>query len=319
MRTPKVLIIGSSGQDGPILANQYLQLNWDVYCISRSESTRISKIRVNQEQLDLNSGQSLKNRIISIRPDVIINLASKSSVAYCETNTSESFETNFRLVERLVEDVQIAATNLKKEIKFIQASSSEMFGEQEFPCDEETKMSPISTYGKHKFLAHKLVTNQHHELVKFHSAILFNHESEYRPDIFVSSKVARAAAEVKLFGFTNIEFGSIDNKRDWGYAPDYMEAIVAISQFSQAKSYVIGSGLLHSVREMLIAAFEHIGTPNYMDYVRISEQFVRSINPKPVVSDPRKIYDDLGWVSKVKFESLVTKLVDAKIAELTRN
>lgn len=318
MPNSKVLLLGASGQDGPFLAEMFATFGCEVTCWSKNYSARISKLRINQiiKPISLKSG--IKNQICELQPDIIVNLVSKSSVAYCEENPSESKKINYELVQKLVSDSEIYANDTNLPIKFVQASSSEMFGNTDAPCTEESAKLPNSTYGRHKLLAHEFLMSKNIESknIDFKSVILFNHESEFRSDQFVSAKVARAAAEVMLRGKTTIEFGDINSQRDWGYAKDYMNAVTCISLFGKSDTYIVASGKLHSIEEMLKIAFNHIGLDEYSGYVKTNEIFKRQKQTPPLVGDSSKLRGELNWEPKVTFREMITRMVDFHVKRI---
>lgn len=318
MSTTNVLLLGASGHDGPFLAEAFISNGCEVTCLSKNSSERLSKLPVNQLIEPSSFKNGIQNQILDIKPDVIVNLISKSSVAYCEKNSNESRKINYELVKKLALDTEICADILNKDIKFIQASSSEMFGKSSTPCSEDSPKFPISVYGHHKLLSHQFLMskNIHSKRVDFKSVILFNHESEFRPDHFVSSKVSRAAAEVYLNRQTLIEFGNIESERDWGYAIDYMYAFAKVALFGQSASYVIASEKLNSVKTMLELAFSHVGENDYEKFVKINESLKRQNDTTAIVGNYAKLRNEFDWEPKVSFSDMVKKMVDFQIQKL---
>jgi len=312
------LILGGSGQDGAFLAQEYLDLGFTVASVSRSESSRMSALGVKEYKQDFLSSFELKQILLTTKPEVIVNLASASSVAFCEANPQISRRINLDLVLQVSETVEAYAKNEGRIVRFIQASSSEMFGEGAQICNESTAMNPITTYGKHKYAAHDFVVNQKSNHVDYKSVILFNHESEFRSENFVSSKIARAAAEVYVLGKTTIQFGNLDSKRDWGFAGDYMNALRLITLKSENKCYVVASGELHSVREMLITAFSHIDKPNFEEYVSVNLDLYRGVETPPKVGISDKCKKELNWNPSLSFEKLVERIVSHQIQRIQR-
>ena len=270
MQQKSALILGSSGQDGAFLAKALCDRDVRVHGVSRGFSHRLSDLGVSQTQVDITSEVDFQKLLSNANPDIVINLVSLSSVALCEKNTHLSEEINLTLVKKMVSQVENFASKSSREIQFVQASSSEMFGPGEEICNESTLMNPVTTYGKHKYDAHQFLMNRIHKLVHYTSVILFNHESEFRPAGFVSAKVARAAAEVATTGSTKIEFGNIQSKRDWGFAGDYMKAMCNIALEGKHNCYVVASSELHSVEEMIRIAFDAAGVPDYKKFINLN-------------------------------------------------
>ncbi len=316
MQKKSVLILGGSGQDGAFLAQAFCSKNVVVHSISRNFSPRIFDLGVTQTQLDLTSSIDLQEKLFEINPDMVINLVSLSSVAMCEANPEISEAINFTLVKKLVSAVEEFAKKTSKEIHFLQASSSEMYGIGNEFCNEQTVMNPVTTYGKHKLFSHKFLLERHNQFVRYTSVVLFNHESEFRPENFVSSKVARAAAEVERFGSTEIEFGNILSRRDWGYAGDYMNAMAEISLEGTQKCYVVASSELHSVEDMIRVAFESVGISNYKGHIKFNDEYVRLIETPPIRGDNTLCKNEFGWAPTLTFEELVQKMVLNKSHEM---
>lgn len=316
MQKKSVLILGGSGQDGAFLAEAFLNHDIDVHSISRKYSSRISALEINQTQLDLNWEVDLQKILFEINPDIVVNLVSLSSVALCEKNPSMSEEVNYKLVQKLVYEIERFADKHSKKIHFLQASSSEMYGLGNEFCNEDTEMNPVTTYGKHKLLSHDLVVKRSHKFARFTSVILFNHESEFRPENFVSSKVVRAAAEVATFGSTELEFGNILNQRDWGYAGDYMTVFARIALEGTQNCYVVSSSVLKSVEDMIKVAFGCVGISDYRKYIKLSQAHIRSIETPPIRGDNTRCKNEFNWSATLSFEDLVQKMVWNKLREM---
>jgi len=303
------LILGSSGQDGAFLAKEFREQGVSVHGASRELSLRLSGMGITQTQVDISSELDFRKLLINTNPDIVINLVSLSSVALCEKNPDLSEEINLILVKKIVSQVEEFASKTSKEIHFVQASSSEMFGPGEEFCNELTPMNPITTYGKHKHYAHQFLMNRIHQLVHYTSVILFNHESEFRPVGFVSAKVARAAAEVAVQGSTKIEFGNTKSKRDWGFAGDYMKAMCNIALSGEHNCYVVASSELHSVEEMIRIAFNSVGVTDFHAFINLNSEYFRLIETPPIRGDNSLYKSEFGWAPSVTFEELVQNMV----------
>jgi GDPmannose 4,6-dehydratase len=310
------LILGSSGQDGAFLARAFHDRGLMVHGVSRQFSHRLSEMGTSQTQVDISSEVNFRKLLTTINPDIVINLVSLSSVALCEKNPDLSEEINLILVKKIVSQIEDFVSKSSKEIHFVQASSSEMFGPGEEFCNELTLMNPITTYGKHKYYAHEFLMNRIHQLVRYTSVILFNHESEFRPAEFVSAKVARAAAEVAINGLTKIEFGNIQSKRDWGFAGDYMKAMCNIALSGKHNCYVVASSELHSVEEMIRIAFETVGDSDFKRHINLNSEYFRMIETPPIRGDNSLYKNEFGWTPSVTFEELVQNMVRHHMMEI---
>ncbi len=318
MSKKNALILGGSGQDGAFLAQEFLDLGFTVFSVSRSESSRMEALKVKQFKQNFLIDVDINEILRETEPEVVVNLASASSVAFCEANPEISKRINLDTVLQLSSCVESYAETLDRNIKFIQASSSEMFGEGDQICTETTLMNPVTIYGKHKHVSHEFVLNRKVENVEYKSVILFNHESEYRSENFVSYKVARAAAEVKAFGKTLIQFGNLESKRDWGFAGDYMKALALISVKSESNCYVVASGEIHSIEEMLTMAFSCVGIPNFSKYVSVNPNFYRETETPPKVGNSTKCKLEFNWNQSLSFEKLVERLVNFQVESIQR-
>jgi GDPmannose 4,6-dehydratase len=310
------LILGGSGQDGAFLAEAFLTHDVDVHSISREFSSRISALQINQTQLDLTSEVDIQQILFEIDPDIVVNLVSLSSVAACEKNPSMSEEINYKLVQKLVYEIEKFAHRKSKRVHFLQASSSEMYGLGNEFCNEHTDMNPVTTYGKHKLLSHDFLVNRRDQFVRFTSVILFNHESEFRPEDFVSSKVVRAAAEVATYGSTELEFGNILSQRDWGYAGDYMTAFARIALEGTQNCYVVSSSVLNSVEDMIKVAFNCVGISDYQKFIKLNQAHIRSIETPPIRGDNTRCKNEFDWSATLSFENLVQKMVLHRLREM---
>ncbi len=318
MSKKNALILGGSGQDGAFLAQEYLNLAFTVFSVSRSTSSRMEALGVKQFAKDFLVDMDIKAILKETEPEVVVNLASASSVAFCESNPEISKKINLDAVLHLSHSVENYAADEERIIKFIQASSSEMFGEGDQSCTETTLMNPVTIYGKHKYDAHKFILSRNAKNVEYKSVILFNHESEHRTENFVSRKVARSAAEVKTFGKTKIQFGNLESKRDWGFAGDYMKALALISDQGESNCYVVASGQTYSIKEMLTAAFAHIGEPQFKKYVSVNSELFRTTETPPKVGIADKCRNELNWQPSLSFEQLVARLVNYQIQDIQR-
>jgi GDPmannose 4,6-dehydratase len=309
----KAVITGITGQDGSYLAEFLLEKGYEVYGVVRRSSTenfeRIAHIRdqINLEQADLLDQLSLNHIMRNVEPDEVYNLAAQSFVPTSWSQPILTGEFTGLGVTRVLESIRA----VDKDIKFYQASSSEMFGKVlEVPQSEATPFYPRSPYGVAKVYGHFITVNYRESYDMFAaSGILFNHESPRRGLEFVTRKITNAVAKIKNGMQKELRLGNLDSKRDWGFAGDYVHAMWLMLQQDTADDYVIGTGQTHKVREFCRIAFEHVGL-NYEDYVVVDKAFYRPAEVDLLVADPKKAKDKLGWEPKVSFEQLVTMMVD---------
>lgn len=318
---PKALITGITGQDGSYLADFLLEKGYDVTGMVRRSSTvtweRIEHIKDDIEivQGDLHDQSSLLTTVKAAQPDEIYNLAAQSFVPTSWNQPTLTGEVTGLGVAKMLEVIRM----VNSDIRFYQASSSEMFGKvMEVPQKESTPFYPRSPYGVAKVYGHWITVNYRESYDLFAvSGILFNHESPRRGLEFVTRKITDAVARIKLGLADKLALGNLDARRDWGYAKDYVRAMWLMLQQHEADDFVIGTGETKSVREFCIAAFSHVGL-NYEDYVVQDPRFYRPAEVDLLVSDPSKAEKILGWTPTVRFEELVSLMVEADLARLSK-
>ncbi|WP_334142447.1 GDP-mannose 4,6-dehydratase [Rhabdothermincola sp.] len=316
----RALITGITGQDGSYLAELLLEKGYEVTGMVRRSSTvtfeRISHI---QDRLTLVPGDlldeaSLIEVLRSHRPHEVYNLAAQSFVQTSFGQPVLTGETTALGVTRLLDAIRL----VDPDIRFYQASSSEMFGKVvEVPQNERTPFYPRSPYGVAKVYGHWITVN-YRESYQLHatSGILFNHESSRRGLEFVTRKISHGVARIKLGLDDELRLGNLEAQRDWGFAGDYVEAMWLMLQQDAADDYVIATGETHSVREFCELAFGHVGL-DYEDFVVQDERFFRPAEVDLLVGDASKARAVLGWKPKTSFEELVHLMVDADLALLS--
>lgn len=310
----KALITGVTGQDGSYLAEFLLDKGYEVHGITRRTSTpnynRISEIveKITLHQGDLLDQHSLTSVVQEVQPDEIYNLAAQSFVPTSWNQPVLTGEFTALGVTRMVEAVRLAAP----EAKFYQASSSEMFGKvRETPQNEETPFYPRSPYGVAKVYGHWITVNYRESYDLFAvSGILFNHESPRRGIEFVTRKVTRAVARIKLGRQDELKLGNLESKRDWGYAPDYVEAMWLMLQQDTPEDYVIGTGKTWSVRQLVETAFSVVEL-DWEEYVKVDKEFLRPAEVDLLVADPSKAKEKLDWTPKTSFEEMIRIMVES--------
>ncbi len=313
---PRALITGLTGQDGSYLVDLLLEKGYEVYGVVRRSSTetfdRIKHIqdRVTLVQADLTDQVSMIDAISEVRPDEVYNLAAQSFVPTSWKQPILTADVTALGVTRVLEAIRV----VDKSVRFYQASSSEMFGKvREVPQNEQTPFHPRSPYGVAKAYGHFITVNYRESYDIFAcSGILFNHESPRRGLEFVSRKVTDGAARIKLGLADELRLGSLDAKRDWGYALDYVQAMWLMLQQDKAEDYVVSSGEMHTVRELCEVAFSHAGL-DMNDHVVVDPAFYRPAEVHELLGDSSKAKKDLGWAPQTSFEDLVKMMVTADL------
>lgn len=315
------LITGITGQDGSYLAELLLEKGYEVHGIMRRNSTfttgRIEHIfeDIIMHYGDLADSSSLQHIVAKVQPDEIYNLAAQSHVKVSFDVPEYTADVTGTGTLRLLEAIRTAAPNAK----FYQASSSEMFGKVlEVPQTEKTPFYPRSPYGASKVYSYWITKNYRESYDMFAcNGILFNHESPRRGETFVTRKITRAVAAIKLGKQDKLYLGNLDAKRDWGFAGDYVEAMWLMLQQDKAEDYVVATNETHTVQEFCEKAFGHVDL-NWKDYVEVSEKYYRPAEVDLLIGDPAHAKKQLKWEPKVTFEKLVTMMVDADLEELKR-
>jgi len=311
------LITGITGQDGSYLAEFLLEQGYEVIgMVRRSSTVNFSRIEHIQDKVTLVSGDLLdQGSIIAIlrdhRPQEVYNLAAQSFVPASWQQPVFTGEVTGLGVTRVLEAIRTADPT----IRFYQASSSEMFGKvREVPQSELTPFYPRSPYGVAKVYGHWITINYRESYNLFAvSGVLFNHESPRRGMEFVTRKVTHHVARIKLGLTDKVALGSLDSKRDWGYAGDYVRAMWLMLQQDQPADYVVGTGETHSVQELCEIAFSHVGL-DWQEHVVQDPRFMRPAEVDLLISDPRKAREALGWEPEVSFRGLIEMMVDADLA-----
>jgi GDPmannose 4,6-dehydratase len=317
----KALITGVTGQDGSYLAEFLLEKGYKVLGMVRRTSTiNFDRITHIQNDIELVQGDLLDQvSLIAIlqehHPDEVYNLAAQSFVPTSFEQPVLTGEFTALGVTRVLDAVRL----VDKNIRFYQASSSEMFGKvREVPQNENTPFYPRSPYGAAKVYGHWITVNYRESYDLFAcSGILFNHESPRRGLEFVTHKVTHGAARIKLGLANELRLGNLEAQRDWGYAGDYVEAMWLMLQQDEPDDYVIATGKTHSVRELCEVAFGYLGL-DYRDYVVSDPKFYRPVEVDQLVGDASKAREVLGWEPRVSFEELIHIMVDADLEALQR-
>ncbi len=319
----KALITGITGQDGSYLAEFLLAKGYEVHGIIRRASTfntrRVDhlyhdkhngeKAKMRLHYGDLSSSNSLQNVIQKVDPDEIYNLGAQSHVRVSFDLPEYTADVTGVGVIRILEAIRRTSSHAR----FYQASTSELFGSAPPPQNEHTPFEPQSPYAAAKSYGYWVTKNYRDGYNLFASnGILFNHESPRRGETFVTRKITRAIASILAGKQKYLYLGNLDARRDWGYAPDYVEAMWMMLQHDEAMDMVIGTGEAHTVREFLDVAFGYVNL-NYEDYVRIDERYFRPNEVDYLLAEPKISREVLGWKPRVLFSDLVRIMMDADL------
>jgi len=316
----KAFITGITGQDGSYLAELLLSKGYEVHGLIRRASTfntsRIDHLYVDPHEPDrrlflyygdLSDGSNLVGLLREIEPDEIYNLGAQSHVKVSFQMPEFTGNITGLGTTRILEAVRRSGI----ETRFYQASSSEMFGASPPPQNEETPFRPRSPYAAAKVYAYWMtVTYREGYGIHATNGILFNHESPRRGETFVTRKITRAVAHIKAGKQKYLYLGNMEARRDWGYAPEYVEAMWTMLQQDSPDDYVLGTGEAHSVREFVEEAFSYAGL-EWEEHVRIDPRYLRPREPEVLIADCAKARRKLGWRPKVRFPDLVKIMVDA--------
>ncbi|HEX8696618.1 MAG TPA: GDP-mannose 4,6-dehydratase [Longimicrobium sp.] len=313
------LITGITGQDGSYLAELLLEKGYRVCgLVRRSSTVTFERIQHIQHRIELVPGDladqnSLLYALQQCDPDEVYNLAAQSFVQTSWNQPVLTGDVTALGVTRMLEAIRVH----NPRVRFYQASSSEMFGKvQAVPQREDTPFYPRSPYGVAKVYGHWITVNYRESYDMFAaSGILFNHESPRRGLEFVTRKVTDGAARIKLGLGEKLHLGNLDAQRDWGFAGDYVRAMWLMLQGDEPRDYVVATGETHSVRELVEAAFEHVGL-DWREHVVQDERFMRPAEVDLLVGDPAKAREELGWEPEVGFRELVRMMVDADLERL---
>ena len=320
MPKQRALITGITGQDGSYLAELLLEKDYEVLGMVRRSSTvtfeRIAHFqdRVTIVQGDLLDQVSLIELLREFAPDEVYNLAAQSFVPTSFNQPVMTGEVTALGVTRILDAIRL----VNPEIRFYQASSSEMFGKVvEVPQTEATPFYPRSPYGVAKLYGHWITIN-YRESYDLHanSGILFNHESPRRGHEFVTRKISHAVARIKLGTQNELRLGNLDAQRDWGFAGDYVKAMWLMLQQDHPDDFVISTDETHSVREFCEIAFSHVGL-NWEEFVVVDEKFFRPAEVDLLIGSSAKAAGTLGWKTETTFDQLVRMMVDADLDLLT--
>jgi len=324
----KALITGITGQDGSYMAELLLGKGYEVHGLIRRASTfntgRIDHLyrdpheqgtRLHLHYADLTEGSRLVTLLSTIAPDEVYNLGAQSHVRVSFDEPEYTGDSTGMGTTRLLEAIRMIGLDCR----FYQASSSEMFGATPPPQDEETPFYPRSPYGAAKVYSYWMTRNYREAYGMFAvNGILFNHESPRRGETFVTRKITRSAARIKAGLESTLFMGNLDAARDWGYAPEYVDAMWRMLQQDQPTDYVVATGTSYTVRDFLQFAFEHAGL-DWEKHVKFDDRYLRPSEVDSLIGDPAKATRLLGWKPEVLPPELAKIMVDADLSLLGSN
>lgn len=310
----KALLSGVTGMDGSHLADLLLEKGYEVHgIVRRSSSPNTNRINHILDRLHLHCGdladsESLNRIVDDVQPDEVYNLGAQSFVRSSFDIAEYTAQIDALGALRLIE-----ATWKNSDAKFYQASTSEMFGSSQAPQNEDTPFAPRSPYGAAKLFAYWTVVNYRDSGMFACNGILYNHEGERRGDEFVTQKIAKGLVRIYLRQQNELVLGNLDAKRDWGYAPDFVQAMFLMMQQDEPDDYVIATGESHTVREFLDEGAHYLGM-EWQPFVKIDPQYFRPIEVDYLLGNALKAERVLQWKPKVKFKQLVRIMIDAELA-----
>ncbi len=315
MTARSALVTGITGQDGGYLAEQLVAEGTAVHGLVRpGEAPPEHLTGVVLHEASLTDEDALRRVLRESAPDEVYNLAGLSSVALSWEQPALTAEVNGTFVARLLQLLWEEQERRGSSIAVVQASSAEVFaGATSSPQDERTPPSPRSPYGASKAFAHHLVQVFRARGLHASNAVLYNHESPRRPTAFVTRKITSTAAAIAEGRADELVLGNLDARRDWGWAPEYVRAMVLTARHASPDDYVVATGVSHSVRDFVAAAFARAGVQDWEPLVRSDPAFVRPVDAVELVGDPSKARQQLGWAPRVTFEELVGRMVEADL------
>ncbi len=320
----RAFVTGLSGQDGSYLAERLLAEGVEVHGLAHPDeppglpgcaSPGVGLPGVELHVGDLTDVDEVRRLLLDLAPDEVYNLAAVSSVARSWAEPDLVARVNGTAAAALLESAHRLQQRTGRPVRFVQASSAEIFGEPAAsPQSESTPLRPVNPYGAAKAYAHLMVDVYRHRGLHAVSAILYNHESPRRPAQFVTRKITATVAAIATGRSHELVLGNLDARRDWGWAPDHVDAMLRAARAPQARDYVVATGRSHSVRDFVAAAFARAGIDDWEPLVRVDPAFVRPTDATELVGDATRAREDLGWAPTVDFPELVGRMVDADLA-----
>jgi len=311
----RAFVTGIGGQDGHYLARRLADEGVEVHALAHDAEPPPDLPGVELHLGDLTRADDVRRLVLDLAPDEIYNLAALSSVGRSWEEPALTFAINGTAAAELLATALQVRERTGKDVRFVQASSAEIFGSPDrSPQDEDTPIRPVNPYGEAKAFAHQQVDVFRAKGLHACAAILYNHESPLRPTQFVTRKITSTVAAISRGRADRLVLGNLDARRDWGWAPDYVDAMVRAARAPRPGDYVVATGVSHSVRDFVAAAFTHAGVPDWERLVEVDQALVRPADATELVGDTTRAARDLAWTATVGFHDVVARMVDADLA-----
>ncbi|GAA4740348.1 GDP-mannose 4,6-dehydratase [Nocardioides endophyticus] len=316
-RGGRAFITGISGQDGSYLAERLNSDGVEVHALANVHEPLPDAPGVELHSGDLTDIDAVRRLVLDLAPDEIYNLAALSSVAQSWEQPDLTARLNGVAAAALMESAWRSQQRSGRSVRFVQASSAEIFGEPDrSPQDETTTVRPINPYGAAKAFAHLSAHVYRQRGLHAVGVILYNHESPRRQRHFVTRKITAAVAEIARGRAERFTLGNLDARRDWGWAPDYVDAMVRAARADDATDFVVATGISHSVRDFVAAACSHAGVSDWEDRIEVDAALVRPADATELVGDASRARRLLGWEPTTPFSEIVGRMVEADLAAL---
>lgn len=312
----RAFVTGINGQDGSYLAERLLADGVEVHALAHAEDqpNEFVPADVTVHVGDVSDVPATRALLLDLAPDEVYNLAAMSSVVQSWQRPDLTAAVNGVGAVGLIESAYQVQEATGRPVRFVQASSAEIFGKPSVsPQDEATPLRPVNPYGAAKAYAHLMVDVYRGRDLHAVSAILYNHESPRRPARFVTRKITSTVAAIVQGRADRLVLGNLDARRDWGWAPDYVDALVRAARAERARDYVVATGASHAVRDFVAAAFTHAGVGDWEGLVESDPALTRQVDPTELSGDATRAREELGWKPSVDFTSLVARMVDADL------
>ncbi len=316
----RALVTGANGQDGSYLVESLLAAGTEVHALLLPDDAQASgnSTDVVVHTGDISDVEATRRLVLDLAPDDVYNLAALSSVEQSWKRPDLSASVNGTGAVGLLESAHQVQERLGREVRFVQASSAEIFGEPtESPQTELTAIRPVNPYGASKAFAHLMVGVYRERGLRASSLILYNHESPRRPRHFVTRKITSSVAAISRGRADRLTLGNLDARRDWGWAPDFVESMVLAARAESSGDYVIATGVAHSVRDLVATAFAHVGIADYAPFLDVDASLTRPTDAAELVGDAGKARRVLGWHPTHSFADTVGAMVEADLSSLT--
>jgi len=315
---PSAFITGVTGQDGSYLAEALAERGWELHALTRSsvvEGEQPFPAGVEPHPGDLRDPTSVSAALRAAKPDAVFNLAGISSVARSWVDPIETSLVTGTAVSAVLDAAWRWQEEYGSPVTVVQASSAEMFGlPGDIPQSETTRIAPVSPYGAAKAYGHLLVGAYRARGLRASAAILYNHESPRRPTAFVTRKITSTVAQIARGRADELVLGDLTARRDWGWAPDYVDALIRIASHEHADDFVIATGESHTVSDFVDAAFRAAGIDDAARFVRTDPSFLRPVESPELVGDSSKARRELGWAPTRLFDGVVSAMVEHDLA-----